>query len=88
VSGMTIKEWAAAYRAVNEAEREELKIRLLQETIEQSLRSYFAWCELALAFSGSPDVPVELQEAREKHYNDLARKWMALLRRIKHVVQP
>ncbi|MFH1906239.1 MAG: hypothetical protein ABIL11_02475, partial [Chloroflexota bacterium] len=50
---MTIKEWAAAYRADNEAEREELKLRLPQETIEQSIRSYFAWCELALAFSGT-----------------------------------
>jgi len=83
---MTIKEWAAAYRADNEAEREELKIRLPQEKIEDSVRSYFALCELALAFSGSSDVPVELQEAREKHYTDLANKWTLLAQRLKHAI--
>lgn len=83
---MTIKEWAAEYRMINEAEREELKLRLPQETIEQSIRSYFAWCELALAFSGTPDVPVELQGAREKYYADLAHKWTVLAQRLGHVV--
>ncbi len=83
---MSVKEWAAAYRADNEAEREELKIRLPKETIEESISSYFAWCELALAFSGTPDIPVELQEAREKYYADLARKWTTLAQGLEHVV--
>ncbi|MBE3118281.1 MAG: hypothetical protein NTW99_12540 [Chloroflexi bacterium] len=79
---MTIKEWAAAYRADNEAEREEKKLRLPQETVEESVRSYFALCELALAFSGSFDVPVELQERRENYFTDLARKWDLLAQRL------
>ncbi|MFA5873980.1 MAG: hypothetical protein WC832_08435 [Anaerolineales bacterium] len=79
---MTIKEWAAAYRADNEAEREEKKLRLPQETIEESVQSYFALCELALTFSGSFDVPVELQERRENYFADLARKWDLLAQRL------
>ena len=82
---MTIKEWVAEYRAINEAEREELRLRLPQESVEESIRSYFALCKLALAFSGTPDEPVELQEARERHYGDLAHKWAALARRLDNV---
>jgi len=82
----TIREWAAEYRAVNEAEREEKKLYLPQETIEESVRSYFALCELALVFSDSFDVPPELQEAREKYYADLAYKWTLLKQRLKHAI--
>jgi hypothetical protein len=45
-----VKEWAAEYKLINEMEREELRQRLLNETIEQSVRSYFAWNKLVLAF--------------------------------------
>ena len=83
---MTIKEWAAAYRAINEAEREELRLRLPQESVEESIRSYFALCKLVLAFSGTPDEPMELQEAREKHYADLVHKWAGLAQRIENVI--
>jgi hypothetical protein len=80
-----VKEWAAEYKLINEMEREELRQRLPNETVEQSFRSYFAMCELALAFSGSPDVPPELQDAREKYYIELANKWKRLSERLKHV---
>lgn len=82
---MTIKEWAAAYRADNEAEREELKARLATETVEQSIRSYFTMCQLATSLAKSTDVPVELQEKREKHYLELAEKWKQLAERLKYV---
>ncbi len=80
-----VREWAAEYRLINEMEREELHQRLPNEPVEQSVRSYFAMCELALAFAGSPDVPPELLEAREKHYIELANKWKRLSERLKHV---
>jgi hypothetical protein len=79
---MTVKEWAAAYRTDNEAEREEKKIRLPQETVEESVRTYFALCELALAFSGSFNIPVELEETREKYYAGLVKKWNLLAKRL------
>ena len=80
-----VKEWAAEYKLINEAEREELKARLATETVEQSIRSYFAMCQLATALAGSTDVPPELQEARERHYIELADKWKWLVERLKNV---
>ena len=82
---MTVKEWAAEYRAINEAEREELNIRLATETVEQSIRSYFTMCQLATSLAKSTDVPVELQEKRERHYIELAGKWEQLAERLQHV---
>ena len=43
-------------------EREELRARLETETIEESVRRYFVWNKLVLAFARRPDVPEELQE--------------------------
>ena len=80
-----VKEWAAEYKLINEAEREELKARLANETIEQSIRSYFAMSELASAFAGSTDVPPELQESRENYYTELTDKWKRLAERFKDV---
>jgi hypothetical protein len=81
---MTIKEWAAAYRAVNEAEREELKIRLPQEKIEDSVRSYFALSKFVCALSGTPDEPEELQKSRAKFYLELTHRWTLLAKRLSH----
>jgi hypothetical protein len=83
---MTIKEWAAMYRAVNEAEREELKLRLPRETIEESVRSYFALSKFVIALSGTPDEPEELQESRARFYLELTRKWSLLAQRSSHAV--
>ena len=48
---MTIKEWAAEYRLINEAELEDLKQRLPQEPIERSIRSYLSLCEFLVKLS-------------------------------------
>lgn len=80
-----VKAWAAEYKLINEAEREELKARLATETVEQSIRSYFALCQLATSLAGSTDVPPELQEARERHYIEIANKWKRIAERLKNV---
>jgi hypothetical protein len=53
---MTIKEWAAEYQRINEAEREDRKQRLPLESVENSLRAYFGLACLAqsLALPTSP----------------------------------
>jgi hypothetical protein len=77
-----VQEWKAQYELINAMEREELKARLAIETVEQSIRSYFAICQLATALAGSTDVPSELQEARERHYHELTEKWKRLAERL------
>lgn len=80
-----VKAWKAEYDLINAMEREELRERLANETVEQSIRSYFAMCQLATTLAGSTDVPPELQEARERHYIELAEKWQRIAERSKHV---
>ena len=80
-----VKEWKAQYQLINEMEHEELKERMATETVEQSVRSYFAMCQLATSLAGSTDVPPELQEERERHYIELAEKWQRLAEKLKHV---
>ncbi len=80
-----VQAWKAEYDRINEMEREELKARLANETVEQSIQSYFAMCQLATALAGSTDVPPELQEERERHYVELAAKWKRLAERLGHV---
>ncbi len=80
-----VKEWKAQYQLINEMEREELRARLETETIEVSVRRYFAWNKLVLAFAHRPDVPEELQESQADHYLSLIAKWETLSRRIKNV---
>jgi hypothetical protein len=80
-----VKEWKAQYQLINEMEREELRTRLDTETIEESVRRYFTWNKLALAFANKPDVPEELQEFQADHYLSLIAKWETLAQRIKNV---
>ena len=80
-----VKEWKAQYQLINEMGHEELKERMATETVEQSVRSYFAMCQLATSLAGSTDVPLELQEAREYHYIELAEKWQRLAEKLKYV---
>jgi len=80
-----VKEWAAEYKLINEMEREELRARLESETIEESVRRYFIWNKLVLAFAHRPDMPEELQESQANHYLSLTAKWETLSRRIKNV---
>ena len=79
------KAWKAEYDLINAEEREELKVRLATETVEQSIRSYFALVKLVNALSGSTDEPTELQEMREKQYTELIDKWKLLAERLGHV---
>jgi hypothetical protein len=80
-----VEAWKAEYKLINEMEREVLKARLANETFEQSIRSYFAMCQLATSLAGSTDVPPELQEVRERHYIELTDKWKRLAERLKNV---
>ena len=80
-----VKEWAAEYKLINEMEREELRARLETETIEESVRKYFAWNKLVVAFAHRSDPPEELQESRADHYLSLIAKWEILAQRIKNV---
>ena len=79
------KAWKAEYDLINAMEREELKARLATETVEQSIKSYFALVELVTAFAGSNEEPPELQEFREKQQMELIDKWKLLAERMPHV---
>jgi hypothetical protein len=81
----SVKKWKAEYDLINAAEREELKVRLATETVEQSIRSYFIWVKMVTEFAGSTDVPPELQESREKESVELINRWKLLAERIKSV---
>lgn len=77
---MTIKEWAAEYRRINEAELEDRKRRLPLESPQDSIRSYLSLCEFVVKLS--PDAREAFAEQRRKHYLELearirqaARRW-------------
>ncbi|MFZ5820034.1 MAG: hypothetical protein ACOYYJ_09035 [Chloroflexota bacterium] len=80
-----VQEWAAEYKIINEMEWEELRARLDTETIEDSVRKYFSWNKLVVAFARRPDLPEELQERQADHYLSMIAKWETLSRRIKNV---
>ena len=75
---MTIKEWAEEYRLINEAEREDLKRRLPQESVEESLRKYLALCELVVKLS---------PEAREVFAEDRRQRYLALEARLRQAAK-
>ena len=85
---MTIKEWAAEYRLINEAEWEDRRQQLPGEPVEQSVRAYFDLARLALALSGSADEPAELWPSRMAHYRELVGRWQRLAERHEHARQP
>ena len=78
------KAWKAEYDLINAMEREELRVRLQSETIEQSIKSYFELCRLMIAISGSSDEPMELQALRAREQASLIAKWELLAERSKH----
>jgi len=80
-----VKEWAAQYQLINEIKREESRARLATETLEESIRKYFMWNKLVVAFAHRPDTPEELQESQADHYLSLIAKWETLAQRIKNV---
>lgn len=81
----SLKAWKAEYEKINAAEREELKVYLPTLTVEQSIKSYFELCRLAIALSGSSDEPVELQGLRAREQASLIAKWQRLAERLSHV---
>jgi hypothetical protein len=66
---MTIKEWAAEYRRIDEANLEDLKQRLPSEPVERSIRSYLNLCEFMVKLS--PDAREVFAEERRRHYLEL-----------------
>ncbi len=75
---MTVKEWAAEYRRINEAEYEDRKQRLPDEPVAQSVRAYFELARFAQALSGSADEPAQLWPSRMAHYRELVGRWQRL----------
>lgn len=85
---MTVKEWAAAYRRDNEWEQQERITRLPHETVEDSVRSYFALCTLLLSLFGQAEQSDGLWDLRLRYYEALAEKWRRLARRMEYAAQP
>jgi len=75
---MTVKEWAAEYRRINEWEEQDLLARLPQESAEDSVRAYFGLCATILALTREAEEAPELWEVRVKDYEALAEKWRRL----------
>lgn len=84
---MTLKEWAAAYRRANEWEQQERIAKLPYESVEDSVRSYFALCGLTLAWSQQAEESAGLWERRMRDYVLLAERWKRLARARRHVAQ-
>ena len=66
---MTIKEWAAEYRRINQADLEDLRQRLPLEPAERSIRSYLSLCEFVVKLS--PDAREVVAEERRRYYLEL-----------------
>jgi hypothetical protein len=66
---MTIKEWAAEYRRIDEAELEDLKQRLPSVPVERSIRTYLSLCEFVVKLS--PDAREVFAEERRRYYLEL-----------------
>jgi hypothetical protein len=66
---MTIKEWAAEYRLIDEAELEDLRQRLPSEPAERSVRTYLSLCEFMVKLS--PDAREVFAEERRRYYLEL-----------------
>jgi hypothetical protein len=66
---MTIKEWAAEYRLIDEAEMEDLKQRLPSEPAERSIRTYLSLCEFIVKLS--PAAREAFADERRRHYLEL-----------------
>ena len=84
---MTVKEWAAEYRRINEAELEDRRQRLPQEPIADSVRSYFALCAFLLELSNEAEESSGLWERRLQDYEMLADRWRRLARVRQHAAQ-
>ncbi len=66
MDAQAVKEWAAEYRRINEAEREDRRQRLPLELPQDSIRGYLALCEFVVKLS--PDAHEAFAEERRRHY--------------------
>jgi len=81
---MTIQEWAAEYRRIDEAELADLKQRLPLEPAERSIRSYLSLCEFIVKLS--PDAREAFAEERRLHYLKLETRLRKVGERWGHAV--
>ena len=72
---MTVKEWAAEYKAFNESQLAEKRETLPLRTIEDSVKTYFALCRLVAGLNS------ENENHREIQRRDYL-KWEATIRQI------
>ena len=79
VPSMTVKEWSAAYEAIEAAERAEERRLLPQESIAASLRTYFALSEFLVRLT--PDAQEAFAAERFRHYREMASRWQQITRR-------
>lgn len=84
---MTVKEWAAEYRRINEWEQQERIARLPHESIGESVRSYFALCTFLLKLSNEAEESAALWEQRMSDYRALIEKWRRLASKGQHASQ-
>jgi len=84
---MTVKEWAAEYRRINEAEQQERIARLPQESVEESVRAYFALCTFLLKLSNEAEESAGLWERRMSDYRALIERWERLADKSQHASQ-
>ncbi len=81
---MTVKEWAAEYRRINEAELEDQKQRLPLLSPQEGIRRYFALCEFLVRIS--PEAREVFAEERRRHYLDLEARLKKAALRLGHVI--
>lgn len=81
----TAKAWKNQYALINEISEQERQMRLQSETVQESIRRFFFWNQLLIAFAGRSDLPEEMQEAQADHYLALIARWQKLAEKIKHV---
>lgn len=84
---MTVKEWAAEYRRINEAEQQERIARLPQESVESSVRAYFALCTFLLKLSKEAEESTGLWERRMSDYKALIERWERLANKSRYASQ-
>ena len=85
MSTLTLKEWAAEYRRINEAEFEDLRRRLPLESPQDSLRHYLALCKFLVTLS--PDAREAFAEERRLHYLGMEAKWRMAAERLGDAVR-
>ncbi len=84
---MTVKEWAAAYRQNNEWEQAERIARLPLQTVGESVRAYFALCQMMMPFALRAGENARLSQARERDYEAVLERWSRLARVMSHAAE-